>query len=222
VTRSKMKPVCIGWDVSIVLAFACLAVVVWWRGITYISGVTNRAIDKDLPFGPLLLYAIVGLLLLSCIAVMVMGLLHQWKIIPVWGNAVRCVIILLMCASFIAAFTYGAAGVDRFAQGFEQRMRGMADVEAIRTWSSGLAVPPASDSVPSVPDNRWPECVTALAPQQVYYLTGIKGVKLDWGGGFIGHYGLVVGAEEMVLPHTTMSDLIIPLEAGAYLYFPNR
>ena len=100
-------------------------------------------------------------------------------------------------------------------------MRVVADVGAIRSWASGLAVPPASDTVPSVQDDRWPECVTALAPQQVYYLEDIKGVRLDWGGGFIGHYGLIVGPEEMVLPHTSVSDLIIPLEAGAYLYFPN-
>ncbi len=211
----------IGLDASILLLFASLVSIVWRGQIWYWSGVTNRSIVEGLPFAELLPYALISLLLLACIAAMSVRLILRWKVVPVWGRVVRCGIMLLMCVGVIGAFGFRVRGIDKFAQGFEQKMRREADVKAIRAWASGLVVPAEEGVVPSVPENLWSESVTALSPQEVYYAEDVMGVRLDWGGGFMGHYGLVVGPENMEIPNTTEMELIMPLEAGAYLFFPN-
>jgi hypothetical protein len=153
---------------------------------------------------------------------MVVRLADQWKNTPKWGKAARSAVVVLMCATLVSVWAVREPGINSFARGFEARIRATADVKAIRAWASTIAVPTAQGSVPEVDKSLWPDCVNALAPKDVYFLGGAKGVRLDWGGGFAGHYGLVVGEEDMVLPGTTEPDLIVPIQAGAYLFFPQR
>lgn len=209
----QRKPVRIGWDVSILLLSVGLVFILGW--IEYHSGLTNYA-SKWLPLGGILEPLLLLFLLLACFAVVIARLIYQWKAIPAWGNWARCGIIVMMFVGGIALWCTQGPGINRFAQGFNERMKRDADVKAIRTWAGGLAV----HSKPElVPENLWPKCVTSLSPRRVYYAEDVAGVRLDWGGGLVEQYGLVVGPVNMEVPPTTERELIMPLEAGAYLYF---
>jgi len=210
---------CFGWDAFIVFLCGGVALVVWWRGFDYLSGVTNLGIEKPLPFGRLLLYFTVGMMILLCIGIMVTRVLCQWKSIPLWADVARIGIIVSVCIVVVGAVSGGSPGIYRFAQGCEVWVRREADIKSIRDWASDLVAPPASGRIPRA---VWPECVVALSPRDVDYVENGKGVRLRWGGGFIGDYGLVVGVDDVLAPETAESDLIVRLEPGVYLYFPGQ
>ena len=214
------KLISLGLDTSILLLFVGLVAINWPSKIWYQLGITNYAMVEGLPFGELLPFLLICLLPLGCIAVMILRLILRRKLVPAWGSVVRCSIVLLMCAGIVWALGFrDPGGTDKFAQGFEEKMKHEANVKAIRAWANDLVVPAEEGSMPSVPENLWPKCVTVLSPRSVLYDADVMGVKLYWGGGFREAYGLVVGPENMETPSSTEMELIIPLEAGAYLFF---
>lgn len=222
--ESGKRPVCLGWDACVLLLFVGSTILLGRQDIDYWSGLTNLAIEKSLPFGSLFIFMLTIVFLpLCCIAAMVSLLVPQWKDIPRWGNAARCGVIALMCASLAGVWALREPGIYPFARGFEQRMRATADVKAIRAWVSALVLPAAASSIQEVDKSLWPECVTALSPRCVFIEKASgSGVSLHWGGGFMGDYGLWVGPEDEAAPRSNERILRVPIQRGAYLFFDRR
>lgn len=204
-------------DILILLLSACLLVIEGRGDIEYRSGLTNCAMEKGLPMGTLFLHAILCLTVLSCIVILIGRLAYHWRTTPRLVRTIRVGILFIIYSGCVLAIGLQVPGIERFAQGFEKKMRYDADVGAIRLWAAGLTIYGDGDRVPAT---VWPKCITVLRPRDVYYVEDGNAVRVTWGGGFLGNYGLAVGPTSMNVPPTTTVERIVPFEAGAYLFFP--
>ena len=202
-------------DISVLLLFAGFVIVEWRGDIDYRTGFTCGT-DEGLPLGSLVLRAVFGLFILSCSALLIGRIIYLWTTTPRWVSTIRLSIVVVIVSGYVLTYGLRVPGNVRFAQGFENKMRHDADVKAIRVWASGLSIYGPGNRIPA---SVWPKCITVLKPGDVYYLEDANGVKMAWGSGFLGNYGLVVGPTSMEVPPTTTAELIVPLEAGAYLFF---
>lgn len=202
-------------DISVLLLSAGPVVLELRGDIDYRTGFTCGT-DEGLPLGSLVLHGVLSLIVLSCIALLIGRIIYLWRTTPRWVSTIRMSIVVAIFSGCVLTTALGVPGNVRFAQGFENKMRHDADVKAIRVWASGLSIYGPGDRVPA---SVWPKCITVLKPGDVYYLEDANGVKMAWGSGFLGNYGLVVGPTSMEVPPTTKAELIVPLEAGAYLFF---
>jgi len=206
---------------------ACIVVVFAGAGagfpllqyLSYHSGRTDHALETGSPMLPVVVLVMACLLLLGSLALLVARLWRQRQKVPVWNTALRCAVVLVMCVTTVGVIALRKPGVYWFARGVEEKMRADADVSAIRVWARGLG---GRVTGRAVPEGLWPECVRRLSPREVSVLRAIQGVEMAWGGGFAGHYGLVVGPEDTVLPDPAEHEFFVSLEDGAYLFFPRK
>ena len=210
------REVRLGLDVFTLLFYGCVAAAVMMNAIDYLAGQTNYEIEARLLGTRFAFGVVTSLLLVFCIVSLLVRLVFQWKYYPAWIRASRCIAIVLMCFGVPIAFSHPIPITSKLFQKFEEKMRTQADVKAIRAWGLGLDVP-GTTNLPDIEPELWPRCVNELSPQYVYYMRQAKRVRLVWGGGFLGHYSLVVGPKDLPTPETDRLDTIIPLEAGAYL-----
>lgn len=131
---------------------------------------------------------------------------------------VQVVRVLVLGMSFVAvglSALCGRPGYLSFTEGFTDRMKTEADIDGMRrwlyTWSGAVG-----DEVPRA---TWPEAVSRLTPK---YVDVIKTdhrrcLRLGWGSGF-GHWGIVVGSEDMPTPKSSKREFTMPLEPGAYVW----
>ena len=73
-------------------------------------------------------------------------------------------------------------------------------------------------------ESEWPPCIAELAPRFVMVTPDNGGhlrVRLLWGSGFIGSWGIVVGRADMPMPPSDASgsrEQRYPLAPGAYVW----
>jgi len=140
---------------------------------------------------------------------------------------------IILTGGFACPLGLGLAGLssspfDLYVRGFTTHMQ-RADVEAIRGWLGTLDPNAYMVGTFGISQKRFvgaelPPCIADLhpkwatvQPEEGGYLT----VSLLWGGGFIGHWGIVVGPEEMPMPpagRLGAGDRQFPLARGAYLW----
>ncbi len=116
-----------------------------------------------------------------------------------------------------------------FTHGFARRMQMRANVDGIRSWLDALdpndymGGPHDSSGTP-VLRSKQPRAIARLRPRYAQVLPDEMGeplVRLTWGGGFFGHYGLVVGHARMVTPPSDFSmygEYRLPLAPGFYAW----
>jgi len=114
------------------------------------------------------------------------------------------------------ALNYSVPGYIPFMMGFRERMQSQANIAGIRKWIGKGFSSKEGEIVPST----WPASVKKLSPKFVTIKLEGKAVKLWWGGGF-GHWGLVVGPEDMVFP-VSKDEFIVPIASGAYVWSENQ
>lgn len=127
----------------------------------------------------------------------------------------------------IIIFYFSEPGYISDTNTFLQEMKDKADIPAIRAWLNSM---PAKDSsyYCFAEGTEWqdcvPECIKILSPIYVDIEAenmDSKIVRITWGGGF-GHWGLVVGPEDMETPESDLKpphgEYRVPLEAGAYVF----
>jgi len=148
----------------------------------------------------------------------------------------RILVWLVLTGGFFCPYAWGFAGCtvspfDMFVRGFRRYAERRVDVEAIRDWLDAYDADPRDGEYDSV-DRRLakseqPACVAKLAPKFVTVLSergeSLK-VRLLWGGGFIGHWGVVVGSRDMPMPPSDprrFDEQRYPLSPGAYIWSGN-
>jgi len=111
-----------------------------------------------------------------------------------------------------------------FKKGFKERMEKQADIKGIRKWLE--TVNKTGESIRYKTKITWPKPIKNLYPndlQIIYYEElDLYFVKLYWGSGF-GHWGLIVGQEDMELPleeydSDGLCEIREILEAGVYIW----
>ena len=107
-----------------------------------------------------------------------------------------------------------------FTNKFLQEMKEKADIPAIRSWLNSS--PNKYNSGVWVDGSEWPKCIKELSPNdiQVFYDNNNRQIQLTWGGGF-GHWGLIVGPENMEIPESDFEphgEYRAFLEPGAYVF----
>jgi len=118
---------------------------------------------------------------------------------------------------------------DRYVRGFARYVKARADVEAIQDWLSKLDANDYIIGENGTAEKRFfgseqPPCIACLHPKWATVRpddTRHLVVRLLWGGGFIGHWGIAVGHEDMPTPPSDTSDFgeqRFPLAPGAYVW----
>lgn len=122
-----------------------------------------------------------------------------------------------------------ASPFDVYVRGFARYVKMHADIEGIQNWLDTLDRNEYTGPYGSIGEKCFavaeqPACVASLNPTRVTVRldeTKDLTVKLLWGGGPIGHWGIVVGPEDMPMPPSDRSkfgEQRFPLAAGAYIW----
>lgn len=121
-----------------------------------------------------------------------------------------------------------ASPFDMYVWGFARHVKMHTDIVAIQNWLDTLNPKEFTDSYGSVEKcfaiAEQPLCIARLHPKSATVQpddSGHLAIKLLWGGGFIGHWGIVVGRKDMPLPPSDISKSGVqyfPLAPGAYIW----
>jgi hypothetical protein len=143
---------------------------------------------------------------------------------------------LVLTGGFFCPYAWGFAGwtvspFDMFVRGFRRYAERRVDVEAIRDWLDAYEADGRDGEHDSVDrqlaKSEQPACIAKLAPKFATVLSerGERSkVRLLWGGGFIGHWGVMVGPIDMPTPPSDTSkgrEQRYPLSPGAYVWSGN-
>jgi len=143
----------------------------------------------------------------------------------------RSVFMVVVWGGLIVPTVLGFAGFrsspfDMYVRGFTRYVHKEADVEAIRSWLNALDPSDYTDNDGTIIEKLFtraelPPCVAHLRPKwatirpdDAWRLT----VQVLWGGGMIGHWGIVVGPKDMPMPPSDPHDLQLPLAPGSYIW----
>jgi hypothetical protein len=143
-------------------------------------------------------------------------------------------IAAIMVFAFVCSYGLSFAGLspapfDMFARGFSTYVERRTDVEAIQSWLGTLDpndyfLSGNGRAEKSFVESEQPLCIARLAPKLTRVQPDDDGrltVSLLWGGGLIGHWGIVVGPESMPMPPSDPSGSGLhqyPLAPGAYIW----
>jgi hypothetical protein len=122
-----------------------------------------------------------------------------------------------------------ASPFDLYVRGFTSYVKTHADIEGIQNWLDTLnrneyTGPYGSRAEKCFAVAEQPACIASLNPKRATVWpddTKDLTVKLLWGGGLIGHWGIVVGRKDMPIPPSDTSrfgEQRFRLAPGAYLW----
>ncbi|HCO93971.1 MAG TPA: hypothetical protein DIU00_08480 [Phycisphaerales bacterium] len=185
-----------------------------------------------------------SVLLILFTAICTIRLFNNWTKYTQRKKIIRfiqvCVPTVFIASFFISVFTpinipLYQPGYNPFTYGFRERIRSKADIEDIRNWletlededcnGESIVLLRDSDSFKSQwPDSiEWPKSLKVFNPNYVKLVLDENGnpkVSLTWGGPF-GHWGVVIGMEDMEIPPSDLSrygEYRLPLEPGVYVW----
>jgi hypothetical protein len=198
--------------------------------IFYVAGLFNSVWVFVL--GPFLLLLIPAAALFGFVQMMRTAL--HWQELACREKWCRVTVAAVLSA-FVLSFGLGFAGLvpvpfDAFARGFGRCVERRADVAAIQNWLSTLDPNICRNEGGYAQDHRLatseqPPCLASLGAEWATLEADDKGhlkVRLLWGGGMIGHWGIVVGRPDMPIAPPDASDggeSQMPLAPGAYIWF---
>ena len=144
---------------------------------------------------------------------------------------------VVLAGGFIVPFVLGIviglmpSPFDMYVRGFTQYAQHRVDIGAIREWLGTLDPnDPARENgltYEQLAESDRPPCIAELAPKIVFVEpdnTGRPMVRLLWGSGMIGHWGVAVGHENIPTPVVDRSahgERYYPLDPGTYVWSGN-
>jgi hypothetical protein len=157
----------------------------------------------------------------------------RWRSLQGRKRTVSCLLVGAL-AAFAGSFALGFAGVgpspfDMFVRGFATRVKACADIPAIQDWLATLDPKEYTDQYGGVTEKRFarseqPACFVRLHSQMAQVQPDASGrlfLRLLWGGGFIGHWGIEIGDKSMKPPPDSESIGYRPLAPGAWVWYEN-
>jgi len=182
--------------------------------IFYMGGLFNSIWVFLFGFLLLLLIPLAAIFLLA----LALRIAFSWRRLSGRERALSSVLTVTL-AAFLSSFGLGFAGMtpssfDMYLRGFTRYVKARTDVPAIQTWlgtldpNEYLKEPRDFSGIPVLPAAQ-PRAIMRLhpghSPYAVKVLADDEGglmVRLMWGGGLIGTWGIVVGHREMKVPQT--------------------
>jgi hypothetical protein len=226
---SGMLPRWYYWDLG-------LAVVPVWFGIifdplgllSYLGGLINVPIS--------LLAGVLSVMLLPavplCLVVLLVRMLVVWpRHIPgwrqrllAWGTALAAIAILLVLPFVLRT----RRPMDAFMSGFTNYVQRRADIPEVQAWldtldRGRLADPRRHAETPGGGSNLPPSLRRLKAWYRMVTLDdqGRPMIRLMWGSGMMGSWGLVIGHRELETPPSDLSrygEYRAPIAPGAYVW----
>jgi hypothetical protein len=189
----------------------------------------------------------IALLLLAWLAVLCVRLFVTWprrirglrRLLAAWFAAA---VVLVACV--VLSFVTLGPGYKSQTRGFRRYIQARADVPAMQAWldtidpntCDGLWIDVAGTPSAGSPTVSFPALMLDLKPRHVQLSLDVAKrpmVRLQWGSGLLGTWGLTVGHEEMPIPKTQPREkqtlpngqvfynpgqYRLPLTGGAYVW----
>jgi hypothetical protein len=179
----------------------------------------------------LMLYAVAGVFIIYCLVAGIVTLRAGWrkqggkkKLVALAKIGIPAVFIVLFSASVLASVEGMGFWAEHFMHGFRDRISKKTDVEATRAWLKSRGDQYDTDHYQRIAGREWPEPLKALKPGVVLLSADGSGnakVRLMWGSGFMGHWGVEIGMEDMEIPASAFSEFgeyRVTLEPGVYVW----
>ena len=190
--------------------------------ISYFCGLYNRMIIRFMMTFVWVMWLIPAML---CFGVLLLRILLSWpKYIENKSKLLflHLVMIVGLGVYFILPFIpVRPSGISMYIKGFETYIRAEADITGLRRWLDTLGpedcvvynITSAHDGSKStspkdLQEQEWPAVINELKPRYVRLSVDDEKnpkVRLNWGSGFLGSWGLVVGQETMPTPESDLS-----------------
>jgi hypothetical protein len=104
-------------------------------------------------------------------------------------------------------------------------MRSKADIEDIRDWLKTLNKDEYTDYTSNISHNELPESLQVLRAHEISFLSadenGNPKIRLRWGSGASGMWGIEIGMENMKIPASDFSqygEYRLLVEPGVYVW----
>ena len=218
------------WDIG-------LAVLPLWFGVlfdpfgllSYYGGLVNAPLRQGLLCISVMLMPGAAI----CLVVLVVRILFVWpRHFRSWSRTVLVWFAVMASFGFffVLPFARFPNQMDVFMSGFQTHVKMRTDIGAIQTW---LATVDPGDLEKEARRDNWDlareayrlAAIARLKPSCVHLRLDERGcpmIRLSWGTGILGSWGLVVGAEDMETPPSDTSrygEYRFECAKGAYLWY---
>lgn len=152
------------------------------------------------------------------------------RLLVVAETVIPLVFVVLLVAFIFLAFTdkeFRGPRFQLFMYGIRDRVKSKVDIEATRVWLQSLGDEDYDDSEPKykrLPKAKRPESLRGLKNAVAFLSVDENGnakVRLGWGSGMLGHWGVEIGMKDMKIPQPDYSmygEDILPVEPGVYVW----
>jgi hypothetical protein len=116
-------------------------------------------------------------------------------------NIFPFVVMVIVSVLLLAGTIFLMPPHDALLRGFNTRVNDF-DLDAIRQWISVGKQDPKQNGWSDFPESRWPQVIIELSPRKVEICSVSSrncGVKLVWGSGMMGSFGLLVCPEKTAI-----------------------
>jgi hypothetical protein len=226
-TRGKWK------DSHVVLFFlpVILTILFPLGGIFYLSG-------RSCPYAMIfchvhLLYLVVLVFIFYCFFSGIMKLSgHRGKrtrkerLLIAVETIVPLVFVALLVAFIYLGLTdkeFRGPRFKCFMYGIRDRVKSKVDIEETRIWLRSLG-DEDYESDARFPKDKWPKSLRGLKRAGALLSTDENSntkIRLMWGSGMLGHWGVEIGMKDMKTPQSDFSmygEVILPVEPGVYVW----
>ena len=178
----------------------------------------------------LFLMMLPALVFAAAFPVLVVRAAVTWRRSTLAGRR-RITFWVVLTGGFVMPYVLGIVGLgaspfDMFVRGFTRYAARRVDVGAIQSWLTTLDPNDYRDSEGiwiegRLMESKQPPAIASLRPKWAQLtLDGRErlAVRLLWGSGMIGSWGIDVGCQDMLKPGSDSHTQYYPLAAGAYVW----
>jgi hypothetical protein len=207
--------------------------------ITYVCGLLNQ---KAILFAMTFYWVLLVVPAALCFAVLLLRILGSWPEHMKRGLRLSMLQVFaifgLALYSLLPLVPIGPSGASTYFRGFTKYVESNADIVAIKSWLRTLEPDdcvvyhisnPREGTRSSNPkyleQAEWPESIARVKPRTVVlslYDDRHPEVRLSWGSGLLGSWGLVVSDESMPTPKSDLSpygEFRQEIQKGAYIWY---
>ena len=147
------------------------------------------------------------------------------RVLIIAEAGVPLIFVGLFLTPFFLRERAGLPGIGLVGVGLRHRVESQVDIAATRTWLKSLDDEDYKDGYRGIIHSNLPESLRGLKGAAAVLSADENGnarIRLEWGGTPSGHWGVVIGMEDMEIPPSEFSPEvkhIVPVEPGVYVWW---